>query len=222
MDMKKAKFEELEESPAFPIEAVNIIKKLVEEKEDRLDNMTTKEVELYCRIYPFTPNEILERKFNISKGQRLFLNELVAEAGIILEKDPAYLNTRIKVNDYLDENKSTTKEKHPGYIITELMRSVSEEERVQLQLMYEEGIDPINLMKEIITMQAARVMRGFEAEQQGSGIPLKTMNEASIDLHTMIKTLHEFEEGKKLILGVDDSFAALVQQSQIQEEDDWK
>jgi len=217
--MKKKKVLDLAESPAFPLDALKKIEEFVEEKKNRLSNMSVKEVELYCRLFPFTPNSELESRFNLAPHQRELLDNMLSDSGIMLRKDESYVYMPARREDGVKVREDT--KNTPGYIVSRVMAAVSPEERDELALMYEQGMNPIELLKQTITLQAVRVKRGFEAEVNGPGVPLKTLNEATDSLHSMLKTLHELEEGKKLILGVDDSFAALVQRSQIQEEDDW-
>jgi hypothetical protein len=201
-----------ESEEKFPLEPKVDIKRVdIEEKGERsYKDMTDKEVKLFKRIYAFTPDAELKTKFGLNDTEFVKLRSSLKEMGVELNKDEAYSRSVAVINPDL---KPAKKGETPAYLLARFMNTVSEEERRELMNMYEEGCNPIELMKQLIVIQSSRIIRGSQLEQSSTQLH-KTMNEAAADMSTMIMRLEEMENGQKLKLGFDDSFVGLILASQ--------
>lgn len=207
-----------EEKALFPADILPDLEKgqSLDQSREATD-LSDKEIELFIRLFPFTPNSELQKKFGIEEKTIYEILNTLKKEGIPLKKDPLYSKTLVnrKSTAATRSGQDTT----PGYIVSALMNAISEEERREILLFYEEGVDPIPLMRQLIVLQSARVIRGFKQEQANANKVQKPVNDAANDLRAMINDLHNMTEGQKHVLSVDDRFAALVQKNQMSEEE---
>jgi hypothetical protein len=188
-------------------------KKMIDLAEDgvrTVDDISEKEKKLFIRIYPFTPDNDLCKKFGLDYAEVRRLVKVIATEGTHLKKDESYSRSIVKADPKKPVLATT---ETPAHLLSAFMNSVNEEERRELVNMYEEGMDPIELMKQVIVVQSSRAIRGTKLEK-GSTTLQKQVNDAFSDLATMIGKLHEMEEGQKVIHGFDDSFVGLILASQ--------
>ena len=196
---------ELEQDSKFPVKPkTDIIREELSEGERTLEQLQDKEKHLFKRIYPFTPKQKLCEKFGISSNVHDQLVKEFKDNGELLHKDESYSRSVVAA----DPKKNAVAGKSPSHMLSAFLNTVSEEERRELLLMKEEGLDPIGLLEELIIIQSTRILRG-QAGETGPQLS-KTMNEAMTDSRQMIKDLHEMKEGVKNIHGFDDSFVGLL------------
>ncbi len=209
------KMKELEEPSGFPLK----VEDDPYEPERTVEELTDKEKSLLIRLYPFTPNSELCRKFGIDeKGLAKLRADLKLE-GVELYKDAAFEKSviQIKTGTSPDAVKNGSK----SHLLANFLNSVSETERRELINFYEERPDAIDLMRQLISIQTSRVGRGGKFERTSVAGLSKATEEAIANLATMITKLEEMEHGQKMIHGIDDSFAGLVMASQRKEDDKW-
>ena len=172
----------------------------------KIKDLTKKEIETFCRLFEFTPNKALQKRLGFDENEmHRLINKLESE-GIDLRKNSSF-------------NKIAVPTKGggvftPGYLLTELMNSVAEEERREIMLMIEEGMEPVSLMREVIAVQMNRAMRGWHSEDANNGNIQKPVNDTWDSLANMIEKLDAMENGRKIVHGMDDSFGALVMETQ--------
>ena len=183
----------------------DVIKNELAEGKRTLDQMTDKEKHLFKRIYSFTPTQNLCEKFGIDLAVHDQLVKEYRDKGEDLYKDESYSRSVVAA----DPQKNAITGKTPGSMLARFLNTVSEEERRELLLMKEEGMDPVELMEELIVIQSTRIMRGNSMEAGGQAMN-KTLNEAMADTRAMIKDLNDMKEGQKHIMGFDDSFVGLL------------
>lgn len=169
-------------------------------KDRKLEDLTDEEIKLLTRLYPITADIELERKFRLKKNEMKRVQRFFQKRNIYIQKDDYFLSTK--------------KKRSQGHIITSAMKSLTESERDEILQFYESGAEPVDLMKELISIQAMRYVKGFAIEQANNGYPLREVNNCASELRQMIKDLHELEVGIVHKHGVDDSFADLVLKAQ--------
>ena len=122
-----------------------------------------------------------------------------------------------------DPAKKQIEKQTPGFFLSSFLDTVNEEERRELLLMAEEGVDPVQMMEYLITFQSKRVIKGWEMEKDGKALH-KTTNEAVDTMTQMVDKLYQMKEGQRTIHGLDDSFVSLLlalNQNKEEVEEDW-
>lgn len=196
-----------EKDSKFPVKPQNdIIREKVSKGERNLEDLSDKEKQLFIRIYEFTPKTKLCEKFAISPTTHDELVTKLKEDGNNMRKNASYSRSVVKADP---KNPPAKNSETPDHLLASFMNSMNEEERREMMVMYEEGMDPVALMKQMIVIQSSRILRGYQLEK-GSTQLHKTMNEATSDIATMISKLHEMEEGIKQVHGFDDSFLGIM------------
>lgn len=183
------------------------------------DKLSEKEKKYIARIYPFTPNADIARKFGIKPGVIDDVRYWAKENGMEMVKSETFARTVIPVSQGGKLTKKAKQGLTPGGLLSNFMNTVSEEERRQIMNMYEEGLEPIPLLEQLIAIQSHRAIRGTTLERNSEITLHKTVNEAFADLHNMIKTLHEMNEGQRITHDLGDSFMQLVMQSNRQKDE---
>ena len=197
-----------EENSNFPIEVLpnEKIETLIEQGEVSFEDLKPKHFKLFKRIYPFTPNKDLCRKFGINNATfQAVVKKIEEDTGEPLLKDPEYSATLVNPNP----NSPPAKKESPHHLLSSYMNTMSEEERRDLINIIEEGIVPIKFMREIIVAQSNRAIRGARIERANS-TPNKVVEDSWNNLSGMVYRLHEMEEGQRLKVGFDDTFAGLI------------
>ncbi|NMC58063.1 MAG: hypothetical protein GYA51_01510 [Candidatus Methanofastidiosa archaeon] len=198
----------MDDSEAFPIKPEGDIARsqLAKSGSRTLEDLTEKEIKYFQRLYPFTDNTTLCKKFGISNAVFLQLLEKFKKEGVELLKNESYSHAIVNV----DPEKPAKNGKSPGYFLGSFLNTVNEEERREILQMVEEGIDPPTFMEYLIAFQSKRLVQGWQYERSGNGALSKTTNEAVHDMLLMTSKLDEMRKDNKVIHGIDDSFVGLL------------
>ena len=151
----------------------------------------------FKRLYPMTPNGELAKIFITDTEE---VERLAHELQIY--KDRAYTrqlsadSPNIKGKNPADGSKST-----PGYLITELSKIVTEEEKQELLNMYEDGCEPEELLEELAYASQIRVVRGVNMEIKG-GTLFRVVNEAIDGYHNILKTLYDMKNSNEHVIEI--------------------
>lgn len=201
----------------FPVKPeTNKIKDNIAENGTRkLEDMTDKELKLFRRIFDFTSQSDMQKKFGITSTVYHEAIAKLRDEGHVLEKDEAYCRSIITADPAKSPGKN---HETPSGLISYFANTLSEEERREIMQLYEEGVNPVEMMEHLILIQSTRVVRGTELEQNSPHLH-KTSNEAAADLANMLDKLHNMKEGQKTILGLDDSFVGIMQRLNKQNKD---
>jgi hypothetical protein len=188
------------------VDVKNITKKGSYKKKRNENDLDTKEVEQFKRIYPMVSNDILAKQFliSVSDVERLAYTH-------DLYKDPAF--TRAQMSGSKGQHKTGDgSSASPGYLITAITKKMTEEERREIMVIYEEGVDPQEMMSELALAQAVRVQRGMALEA-GKNEIWRAVNEAVDGLHNILKTLHEMENGQTTVHELGSTFESMIMRS---------
>jgi hypothetical protein len=183
------------------------------------ENLSEKEKKYIVRIYPFTPNADIAKKFGIKPGVLNDVKYWAKENNLEMKKSETFARTVVPVHQGGKLSKKTKEGLTPGGMLSNYLDTVSEEERRQIINMFEEGIEPIPLLEQVIAIQSHRAIRGSTLERNSDITLHKTVNDAFDGLHSMIKTLHEMNEGQRITHDIGDSFMQLVLQSNARREE---
>jgi hypothetical protein len=165
-------------------------------------DLTDKELELFKQMYSMHSNQDLAKQFLISEDD-------VARLGheLKLYKDTAfteYKMSKSQEKQYLTTTSSESNKATPGYLIAALTNKMTEEERREILTMHDEGLDPVEILDQVIVAQMARVARGLSIEDREDTL-FRVVNETVDTLHNMLKTAHELKHGKKLTFSLDEA-----------------
>lgn len=172
-------------------------------KKKRTENdLTEKEVELFKQMYKIHNNKDLAEQFLISEDD-------VARLGhkLRLYKDPAFTEYKMSKGQekkYLTTTATESMNSTPGYLINVLSAKMTEEEKREILNLYEEGLDPVEILDQLIVAQLSRVSRGLTIEDREDTL-FRVVNETVDTLHNMLKTAHELKHGKKLTFSLDEA-----------------
>lgn len=183
------------------------------------EDLSDKEKRYIVRLYPFTPNVEINKKFGIKPTVLDEVKYWAKENNMEMTKSETFARTVVPVGQGGKLSKKAKQNATPGGLLSNYMDTVSEEERRQIMNMFEEGLEPIPLMEQLISIQSNRAIRGSVLERKSDITMHKTVNEAFADLHNMIKTLHEMNEGQRITHDLGDSFMQLVLRSNQQREE---
>jgi hypothetical protein len=190
------------------------------------EDLSEKEKKYIVRIYPFTPNGDIIKKFGIKPGVLDDVRYWAKENQLEMIKSETFARTVVPVQQGGKLSKKAKEKLTPGGLLSNYMDTVSEEERRQIMNLFEEGIEPIPLLEQLIAIQSNRAIRGSSLERASSTTLHKTVNEAFADLHNMIKSLHDMNEGQRITHDIGDSFMQLVlksnqQRTEYEKEEDY-
>jgi hypothetical protein len=177
------------------------------------EDLTEKEKRYIIRIFPYTPNIDICKKFGIDQEVLNEVKRWGKDNDLQVEKSETFARTIVPVAQGGKLTKKGKQNRTPGALVSSYMDLVTEEERRQIINMFEEGMEPIPLLEQLIAIQSQRAMRGARHEIKSDYSLQKTANECFADLHSMIKTLHEMQEGQRITHEVGDSFKQLVMSS---------
>lgn len=167
-------------------------------------DLDKRQVEKFKVIYPFTPNNVLKTKFNISEDA---VKRLAYEHKLL--KDPSFTRYQTETGrGVLTEDKK----RMPKHLINSVTKEMSEEERLELMNEYENGVDAYGMLQELAIIQRLRIERGVKIESDHHTM-LHTVNGAVDGAHAILKTLHEMENGTKVTHELGDTFKDLVMNS---------
>jgi hypothetical protein len=210
----------MNEEENFPIDIdEDIQRKQMSDGLRNYEDLKEKEKRYIIRIFPFTPNRDICRKFGIDQPVLDEVKIWGRENNLPVQKNETFSRTVIPVAQGGKLTKKTKEKYTPGGLMSSYMNHITEEERRQIMNLWEEGIEPIPMMKEVIAIQSQRASRGAGMLERRSDTLHKTVNECFADLSTMIVRLNEMQEGHKITHEVGDSFKQLVMNSYRKRED---
>lgn len=164
------------------------------------NDLTNKEVQLFKKMYSMNSNKDLAKQFLIEE------EAVVKLAGKLkLYKDGAF--TEYRKGKTIERRALTDKEgmkKAPGYLINSATKQMTDEEKREILNLYEDGLDPVEILDELIVAQMSRVSRGLEIEVTEDTL-FTRLNDAVDTMHSMLKTAHELKHGKKLTFSLDEA-----------------
>jgi hypothetical protein len=105
---------------------------------------------------------------------------------------------------YLNTKSAQSNKNTPGYLISTLTQKMTEEERREILNLHDEGLDPVEILDQLIITQMARVARGINIEDREDTL-FRVVNETMDTMHSMLKTAHEMKHGKKLTFSLDEA-----------------
>jgi hypothetical protein len=157
-------------------------------------SLDTKEKELFERMYPMTRNEDLAKQFLISTEDverlahalKVYTDQAFTQHQMVKAKEGSYLN-------FTNSDGSTAT---PGFLITEVTKKLTEEERREIVNNYIEHKDPLQSMRELAFVQEQRLVRGLNGEA-GENQNFRVVNDIVDTLHQIYKSLFEMEHGTK-------------------------
>ena len=171
----------------------NIQKKEAIGKKRTDKDLDEKERKLFAKIYPMTVNTSLAKQFAISTED---VERLAHEMGAI--KDPSFTRgQKISVRQGDWKHPSAQMGTAPGYLIQEIFKTLSEEERREALTRYEEDVDPIKALKDLAFVQSMRISRGYSLEFSRDEM-WRVMNDAIDSYHAILKTIYELENGQTI------------------------
>lgn len=201
--MKKEKNES-----SFPIQAKENFQDIEAlEGHRKYEDITEKEKKHLARLYKFTPDEQLKVKFRLDTTTFERLVREMRDEGYDMEKDEMYSRSVVAVQK---QKMVGGQPQTRAHLLNSFMDTVPEEQRREFLNMYEEGIEPIPIMKQLIAMQGVRLIRGGQLERNSTTQLHKTLNDAFEIMVNSVAKLQDMEEGQKIVHGIDDSFVGLI------------
>jgi hypothetical protein len=156
-------------------------------------DMDEKERKLFGKMYPMVPNELLATQFTISIED---VERLAHEMGKI--KDASFTRNQMvtaKQGDW--EHPTKAPGTAPAYLVQEVLRTLNEEERREALTRYEEGIEPIQALKDLAFIQQMRIARGWNLEVSRDEM-WRVVNDAVDSYHAVLKSIFEMENGSTI------------------------
>jgi hypothetical protein len=178
----------------------NIIKKEAISGNRTEKTLTEKERQLFKKLYSMTENDILAKQFLISTED---VERLAHELRVY--KDPAFTRSKQSGREGQYEMGTT-----PSRLITTVTKKWTEDERREILIMREEGFDPIDMLRELATMQKARVINGAEIENNRNEM-WRVQNDAIDSYRDTLVKIYELENGQEI--NVSHSFEDLILES---------
>jgi hypothetical protein len=168
-------------------------------------DLSIKERELFEKLYPMTSNESLAKQFLISVDD---VERLAHETQVY--KDPSYTRHQMSISKGGKLNADGMQT--PGYLITAITKKMTEEERREIINIYEEGINPTEMLQELAIAQSVRIQRGVTIEDN-SGALYRVVNDAIDSLHAILRSMHELEHGEKHIHELGNTWEQMILRS---------
>jgi hypothetical protein len=159
-----------------------------------IDDFDFKERENFKEHYKMLPDEEVAKIFSIDTKD---VKKLASRLQVY--KDPVFTQNAMveaKKDIHLSMTKEDGSPATPGYLVKQMAKHVTEEEYREIMVHRQEGYEPKKLMEDLISLQMARVERGFGLEKDNAGMWM-TVNSAVDTLQTMIIRYHEMEHGTK-------------------------
>ena len=145
-------------------------------------SLSEKERELFKLNYPFVANDILAKQFLISTDD---VERLAHE--IKVYKNPDYTRTA------MGKSKEGAT---PSHLMDAITKKLTEEERRELTILKNEGIDTVEAMEELVLIQRIRIQRGAQLEMEKGGL-YRVVNDAIDTSGQLLIRLHEMRHGQK-------------------------
>jgi hypothetical protein len=164
-------------------------------------NLSDEERKLFCKLFPMTDNDILAKQFLISTED---IERLAHELHVF--KDPAFTRNKQLAKSGAKPEMGTT----PSRLISAVTKKWTEEERREILIMREEGFDPIEMLRELASMQKARVINGAEIENDRNEM-WRVQNDAIDSYRETLVKIYELENGQEI--NVSHSFEDLILES---------
>ena len=84
----------------------------------------------------------------------------------------------------------------PSHLMDAITKKLTEEERRELTILKNEGVDTVEMMEELVLVQRVRIQRGAQLEMEKGGL-YRVVNDAVDTAGTLLRMLHEMRHGQK-------------------------